>query len=95
MVDNLVVNPAGSNGTRFLLASVAFETPDTSLDDAITARDLEIRDTLIRILGMKTVAQLTDFSFREQLVLELEEGIESVLGDETVTRIYLPQYVIQ
>lgn len=95
LVDNLVVNPAGSNGTRFLLASVAFETADGSYDDAIAARDLEIRDGLIRVLGMKSVGQLTDYGFREELVLELQAAIETILGSDTVQRIYLPQYVIQ
>ncbi|MGI9625696.1 MAG: flagellar basal body-associated FliL family protein [Longimicrobiales bacterium] len=95
LVDNIVVNPAGSNGTRYLLASVAFETADGSFDDVITARDLEIRDGLIRVLGMKSVGQLTDYAFREELVLELQASIESVLGANTVQRIYLPQYVIQ
>jgi len=95
LIDNLVVNPAGSNGTRFLLASVAFETSDASLDEPITARDLEIRDGLIRILGMKSVGQLTDYAFREQLVAELHGAIEGVIGEGTVLRIYLPQYVIQ
>lgn len=95
LVDNLVVNPAGSGGTRFLLASVAFETSGTSLDDLITARDLEIRDGLIRTLGQKTVNQLTDYGQREALVEELADAIEAVLGEGTVLRIYLPQYVIQ
>ncbi|MDH3222770.1 MAG: flagellar basal body-associated FliL family protein [Gemmatimonadota bacterium] len=95
LVDNLVVNPAGSNGSRFLLANVAFETRDASYDDVITAREFQIRDGLLRVLGMKTVAELTDYTLREALVQELEEAIEKVLGDDSVTHIYLPQYVIQ
>ena len=79
----------------FLLASVAFETADTSLDDAITARDFEIRDALIRVLGLKTVDQLTDYGFRDELVAQLEAAVEGVIGEGSVMRIYLPQYVIQ
>lgn len=95
LVDNLVVNPAQSNGSRFLLANVAFETADSSLDDIVAARDFEIRDGLLRVLGMKTVAELTDYSLRESIVAELKTSIESVLGEGSVLRIYLPQYVIQ
>lgn len=95
LVDNLVVNPAGSNGNRFLLANVAFETSDENLDDEIAAREFEIRDGLLRVLGLKTVAELTDYSQRESIVAELAAAIEKVLGEGTVIRIYLPQYVIQ
>ena len=95
LVDNLVVNPAQSNGTRFLLANVAFETTDSGLDEVITARDFEIRDGLLRVLGSRTVAELTDYGLRESIVAELQAAIEEVLGEGSVLRIYLPQYVIQ
>lgn len=95
LVDNLVVNPAGSNGSRFLLANVAFETRDASLDDQITAREFELRDGLLRVLGLKTVAELTDYAQRESIVAELAAAIEDVLGEGSVIHIYLPQYVIQ
>ena len=95
LVDNLVVNPAGSNGNRFLLANVAFETVDAGLDDVIESRDFELRDGLLRVLGMKTVAELTDYSIRESIVSELRIAIEGVLGEGSVIHIYLPQYVIQ
>ena len=60
VIDNLVVNPARSAGTRFLLTSVAIEI---SPDDAVLlqARDAELRHALIMVLGTKTVEELSGF----------------------------------
>lgn len=94
-VDNLVVNPARSGGTRFLLVSVALELEDPSLLDGIAARDVELRDALIRCLGMKTVDELADVGRREALMAEIKSTLDHVVGAGAIHRIFLPQFVIQ
>lgn len=94
-IQQIVVNPAQTNGMRFLLATVAFETPGDSYTAEIEARDLEIRDALNVTLGMKTVPELTDYGLRESLVEEIRVALEGVLGEGSVVRVYLPQFVIQ
>ncbi len=93
-IENIFLNPAGES-RRLLLATVAFETSDDSYDDAILARDLQLRDKLNLIFGQKTTQQLTDFSVREVLVEEIRLGLEEVLGEGSVVQVYLPQFVIQ
>lgn len=95
LVDNLVVNPASSSGSRFLLTSVALETG--SPDDVATLkeRDLEIRDAFNRVLGGKSVDELSDISRRAQLVVELTRAVSGIVGPGIVHRILIPQFVIQ
>ena len=59
-ISNIVVNPAGTGGSRFLSASFGFELESPELEAEFNAREVVIRDALITILASKTVAQLTD-----------------------------------
>ncbi len=94
-VENLVVNPAGTDGMRFLLVSVALELEDPSLVEEIAPRDVAIRDALILFFGRKTVDELAAVEGRKEMMAELKGTLEEVLGHGVIHRIYLPQYVIQ
>lgn len=94
-IDNLVLNPAGSGGTRFLLLSIAFQMKDAAALDAIKARDAELRDAVLVTLGSKTVEQLSDMSGRDSLKIELRAATAKALHTRGVRRVYFPQFVIQ
>lgn len=95
VVDNLVVNPANSGGSRFLLTSIALETASAEEAEALKARDLEIRDAFLLVLGSRTVEQLSDISLRPALSRELLASVRELVGDGIVQRILIPQFVIQ
>jgi flagellar FliL protein len=96
MLDNLVLNPSGSNATRFLMAAVAVEVKDEKVKEEMTGRDAELRDAALRILGVRTVEQLADMTLREGLKKELVDSLTARLASKTaVKRIYFPQFVIQ
>ena len=95
LLENLVLNPAGSNGSRFLLLSVAIETGTPAVAADMTTRDAELRDIILTSLGTKTVDQLTDISTREGIKVELMTAISGRFGKNTVKRLYFPQFVVQ
>jgi len=95
ILDNLVVNPAGSEGTRYLLISVALEPVDPEMVEELAARDVALRDALLSFLGARTVDELADITKREDLVKEMKVALEHEVGQDVIYRIYLPQYVIQ
>lgn len=94
-IDNLVLNPAQSGGTRFLMLAVAFELSGADREAAMKARESEVRDTVLRILGEKTVAQLSEVSQRDTLKAQLQAAVGSKLGAGSVTQVFFPQFVIQ
>src|SRR6187399_2812725 len=47
LMENLVLNPAGSGGSRFLLLSVALEAGSSAMEADMTARDAELRDIIL------------------------------------------------
>ncbi len=95
IIDNLVVNPAQSGGTRFLLTSIAIQVVSSEDTALLLALDVELRDTLIMVLGSKTVSQLTDIALRSGIVEEIFEALEHITGPEIIHRVFLPQFVIQ
>jgi flagellar FliL protein len=94
-LDNLVLNPAESGGTRFLLLSISFEMKTQESHDALKARDAELRDLILATLGSKTVEQLSDVAARDSLKLDLKAAAAKMLKKKQVVRVYFPQFVIQ
>lgn len=95
LVENLVLNPAQSNGTRFLMASVSFDLSEASAAEEMKARDAQVRDAILTVLGHKTVEELTDIGGRDSLKSELKTAVSGIVPDGAVQGIFLPQFVIQ
>lgn len=94
-LENLVLNPAGSGGSRFLLLTVSIECKDAAAVTTLESRDAELRDVVLSSLGMKTVDELADIAGREIIKELLTAALNERFGTKTVTRVYFPQYVVQ
>lgn len=94
-IENIVVNPAQSDGLRFLLVTVAIDAASSGALADVEAREVELRDVLLRLFGAKTVAELSDATLRSALIEEVRVGIEGVIGEGTIRRVFVPQFVIQ
>lgn len=95
MLENLVVNPAETQGTRFLVATLALEMDSPASAARLADRDAEARDALISVLGSKTVAELSDVRRRDELKTELVHVLSELIPNGRVRALYLPQFVIQ
>lgn len=93
-IDGLVLNPAGSGASRFLIATLVLETDDQARSE-LQARDAEARDMLLTVLSSMTVEELTDISQRNVIRETLRSALNDMLAREGVHRIFLPQFVIQ
>lgn len=96
LIDNLVLNPAGSGGARFLMLSAAIELRQASQIEELKARDAETRDLVLRVMGARTVEELAELSNREPLKQELADSLGAFFKDrKAIRRVYFPQFVIQ
>ncbi|MBT8489286.1 MAG: flagellar basal body-associated FliL family protein [Gemmatimonadetes bacterium] len=93
-IDNLILNPAESGGSRFLIATLVLDTDDETRAE-LESRDAEARDLLQTVLAVRTVAELSDISLRDEIRSDLRIALNTMLGYEGVHRIFLPQFVIQ
>ena len=95
LLDNLVLNPAGSGGGRYLLASISIRYASASMKEKFSAREAEIRDALLHVLGTKPTEQLADVTAREALKTEIKDAVDAIMGPKTVIGVFFPQFVIQ
>lgn len=95
IIDNLVLNPANSGGTRFLMVTATFEVKDAAADELLKARDAEVRDALLTYFGKQTVEDLTDMTRRAGIKSDLLAVFKTMFPVGTVKAVYFPQFVIQ
>lgn len=93
-LDNIIVNPAGSQGARFLMASVAVEVPDSKMEEKLRGKEVQVRDAVISILESHSLQQLTLPGARDSLRARITETIVPMAGSRKI-KVYLPQFVIQ
>ncbi len=94
-VGDVIVNPAGTGGTRFLSASIGFEVEDETTMKLFEARQPQIRDALITILGSKNIEQLTDMKQKEIARLQIKKRVTQLLDTEELLAVYFTDFVIQ
>lgn len=94
-VKDIVVNPAGTGGTRFLSVSLGFELGSPELANQFVEREPVVRDALITILSSKTVAQLTDARQKEITRYQVKKRLEKLMGTDEITGVYYTDFVLQ
>jgi len=94
-VGDIVVNPAGTGGTRFLSVSFGFELGSAELAAEFEARQPLVRDALITILSSKTVAQLTDFKQKEIVRYQVKKRLSQLLDTDEISAVYYTDFVLQ
>ncbi len=94
-IENIIVNPADSNGERFVKTSIALEMEQAKLAEELTKRDVQLRDILIGIFTSKTVEEITNPAKRESLRQEIKGKINSLLVGEKIKNVYFTDLVIQ
>lgn len=94
-IDDIIVNPAGTGGTRFLSVSFGLELGNNDLASHLEDREPMVRDALITILASKTVAQLTDAKQKEITRYQIKKRLEKLLETEDLKGVYYTDFVLQ
>jgi flagellar FliL protein len=94
-IENLVLNPAGSGGTRFLMVTATFELKDGGADQVLKDHEAEVRDRILALLGKKTIEDLTDVSQRETIKKEVLDAVMPLFPKDGIRKVFFPQFVIQ
>jgi flagellar basal body-associated protein FliL len=94
-MDELIVNPAGSQGQRFLVVEISLELEDSMHIELIISHMQRIKHNMIEALASKTVDQLVQFEEREKLRTELKNIVNREIGQHSVRHLYYTRYVMQ
>lgn len=94
-IDDIVINPANSDGRRYLVVELGLETDSSSLLAEATSKEIWIRDAIISLLTTKTVEELMDVTSREKLKAEMLDRLNHKLLKGQFSRLYFKKYIIQ
>jgi len=94
-LENIIVNPAGSNGNRFLMTTVAFSVVDEKAQKTLSDRKVELRDRITTILETMSMADLTAPGARDSLKVRIGVMVGTIVGAKVPVQVFLPQFVIQ
>jgi len=94
-IDGIVVNPAATGGSRFLLTTIGFEFDDSENYDVFKEKEIKIRDALISILSSKTVTELADTGAREKIRKQIFKVVNQICQPAEAEAIYFVDFVLQ
>ncbi|MBI5119270.1 flagellar basal body-associated FliL family protein [Candidatus Poribacteria bacterium] len=94
-IEPMVVNPAGSNGERYLKAKIALEMHDPELQTEIDKRLPQIKNQINNVLSSKTILQIQTNEDRERLRREIQNRVNGLLVGGQVYNVYFEEFVYQ
>jgi flagellar FliL protein len=95
MMNKLLVNVAGTMGSRYLLVSLAMSGADPDFRNKVQEVEPQLRDMACGALATKTLADLEKPGARNLIRSELISGFNSILGGTVVQEIFLTEFAIQ
>jgi len=107
LLEDIIVNPAGTRGSRYLSVSIGVETTAEHAEAAgghggasaplnqLDQKKPLLRDALIRILSSKTIIQLTSTEEKEAIRQEILQSFQALLAPTPVYQIYFVDFVLQ
>lgn len=93
-VESIIVNPAGTQGTRFLMATIAFEFSDPKAEERMRDSEVRVRDLVVTVLENQTMEALTQPGARDRVKRQLAAAVMDIADDPHMV-VYLPQFIIQ
>lgn len=91
----VLVNLAGTMGTRYLLANVTLVGTKADFKADVEKNDAQLRDAAASTLSTKSIADLEKPGSRNLIRTELMNIFNSVLAEGSVIDIYLTEFAIQ
>ncbi len=91
----VLVNPAGTNGTRFLLTSLGFEVSSLQAKQELERKEVQLRDMMNSILTRKTLPELIDYQKREEMRTEILQEASGLLKSGTIKKVYFSKFIVQ
>lgn len=94
-LEKLIVNPAETNGQRYLLVEITLELVNKDDIKLVQQNSSKIRHDLIEFLSSRDVDQLGGLKEKEELRVELVKIINNAIGVRSVRNLYYTKYVMQ
>jgi flagellar protein FliL len=94
-IDDILVNPAGTNGKRFLLTSIGLDLRSEDEKKLLQSREAIVKDLIISTISAKSLDQLSEVAYRDSLKEELMAKVREIIPGVNINNVYLTKYIIQ
>lgn len=94
-LSKLLVNVAGTMGSRYLLASVTLVGHSSDFKARVEKHDAQLRDAAMTLLSTKTITDLEKPGARNTVRSELLTAFNSIIGGNAVQEMYITEFAIQ
>ncbi|HVO72706.1 MAG TPA: flagellar basal body-associated FliL family protein [Ignavibacteriaceae bacterium] len=95
LIEDIIVNPSGSDGDRLLLTSLGLDTKDEESQKELKAKEVVVKDIIITTFSSKTWEQLNKSNFKDTLKMELSEKIRRLIPSIKLNTVYFSKYIAQ
>ena len=90
-----VVNLSGDQGRRYLRLVLQLEVEGEDAKAEIEGNLAQLRDRLIFLLSSKTADEISNVQGKYQLQGEITKGVNDLLRDPVVERVYFTEFIMQ
>jgi len=94
-VEDIIVNPAGTDGKKLVLASLGFDVNSEEALKELEEKNIIVKDIIISIMSRKRLSQLKKVTYKDSLKVQITESVENFIPDLKINRIYFSKYIIQ
>lgn len=97
--ESIIVNPAGSGGTRYLLVEIFLvrdDDKDIGFKPAIEAKSKELQDVTINTLRRYNAEDLSDPVIQDTIKDRLKALYQAIIGaDHPIDKLVVPKWIMQ
>ena len=94
-VDDMIVNPAQTNGKMLLLASLGLAVESEESKKALEEKQVVVKDAILGVLSSKNVTQLSSTTYRDTIKIEIIKKLSAQMPGSKVRNIYFSKFIIQ
>lgn len=94
-LDDMIVNPANTNGKMLLLASLGLSVETEESKKMLEEKQVVVKDAVISVLSSKSVIQLGSATYRDTLKVEILKNLSVQLPGSKINNIYFSKFIIQ
>jgi len=93
--EDLIINPANTDGKRLLLSSLGFDVSTEQDLQVLKAKDFVLKDAVISVMSSKGLEQLGSTIYRDTLRMEITKRLSQVIPEVKINTIYFSKYILQ
>ncbi len=95
VVEDLIINPAGTDGKRLLLSSIGFDIQTEENQKELQSKEVLVKDAIISVLGSKDMVRLGDAVYRDTLRMAIATRINQLIPSVKINNVYFSKYILQ